>query len=82
MATETHKPLLTVPKDFKCKWSVNPMKLNLAYTHLVWHKESNPSFEITEEKIKEQYVLLKGLLKEDMEKNLKIKRPRSTSNIE
>lgn len=80
MATETHKPLLTSPKQYA--WAVNSLKLNLAFTQLTYEKQNDPKIEIDEKSIKERYVTLKGLLTTEKEANLKKIRPRSTSNVE
>lgn len=79
MAQENHKQIESCPKKYP--WAVNIFKLNIAYTHIKWAKENDPKIELDEKTIKEKYIELNGLLEEDRIKNLKIKRPKSTSNI-
>lgn len=78
--SDIHKPLQTCPKQYP--WAVNNIKLNLAYTHLKWEKDNDPTIEIDEKTIKEKYIALKGLLSTERDANLKKFRPRSTSNVD
>lgn len=81
MAEETKaRTDIKSPTDFP--WAFNKLKLKQAYSALVDRKKLDSTLKIDEKVIKDEYVARKGLLSDEQEEVMKIKRPRSTSNVD